>query len=185
MTFDVEQVSRASTNVLTVLIREGLTAIALIGLMFYRRWQLTLIFLLILPLVAVLISFVSKKFRKTSQRIQNSVGGISHVTEEVIAGHRVVKTFGGQEVEAVSFEKENEYNRKQKLKLDITRELSVGVIQFLVAMGIAGVILFTTSEAMRGQVTPGDFVSMLFALVMLQRPIKRLTPIVFGRRIVR
>lgn len=177
MTFDVEQVSRASTNVLTVLIREGLTAIALIGLMFYRSWQLTLIFLLILPLVAVLISFVSKKFRKTSQRIQNSVGGISHVTEEVIEGHRVVKTFGGQEVEAVSFGKENEYNRKQKLKLDITRELSVGVIQFLVAMGIAGVILFTTSESMRGQVTPGDFVSMLFALVMLQRPIKRLTTV--------
>jgi subfamily B ATP-binding cassette protein MsbA len=53
----------------------------------------------------------------------------------------------------------------------------VGVIQFLVAMGIAGVIIFTTSEFMRGQVTPGDFVSMLFALVMLQRPIKRLTTV--------
>jgi subfamily B ATP-binding cassette protein MsbA len=177
MTFDVEQVARASTNVVTVLFREGLTAIGLIALMFYRSWQLTLIFLLILPLVAVLISYVSKKFRKTSQRIQNSVGGITHVSEEVIEGHRVVKTFGGQTVEAASFEKENEYNRKQKLKLDVTRELSVGVIQFLVAMGIAGVIIFTTSEFMHGQVTPGDFVSMLFALVMLQRPIKRLTTV--------
>jgi subfamily B ATP-binding cassette protein MsbA len=145
--------------------------------MFYRSWQLTLIFLLVAPLVAVLISYVSKKFRKTSKRIQDSIGGITHVAEEVIEGHRVVKTFGGQTVETASFEKENEYNRKQKLKLDVTRELSVGVIQFLVAMGIAGVILFTTSEAMRGQVTPGDFVSMLFALVMLQRPIKRLTTV--------
>ncbi|WP_126454854.1 lipid A export permease/ATP-binding protein MsbA [Sulfuriflexus mobilis] len=175
--FDVEQVSRASTNVVTVLFREGLTAIGLLALMFYRSWQLTLIFLLVSPLVAWLISFVSKKFRKTSQRIQQSVGGITHVSEEVIEGHRVVKTFGGQTVEAASFEKENEYNSKQKLKLDVTRELSVGVIQFLVAIGIAGVILFTTSEAMRGQVTPGDFVSMLFALVMLQRPIKRLTTV--------
>lgn len=177
MTFDVEQVSRASTNVVTVLIREGLTAIGLLGLMFYRSWQLTLIFLLITPMVAILISYVSKKFRKTSQRIQQSVGGITHVSEEVIEGHRVVKTFGGQAVETASFEKENEYNRKQKLKLDVTRELSVGVIQFFVAIGIAGVILFTTSESMRGQVTAGDFVSMLFALVMLQRPIKRLTTV--------
>ncbi len=175
--YDVENVSRASTNVVTVLIREGLTSVALLGLMFYRSWQLTLIFLLITPLVAVLIGYVSKKFRKTSERIQDSVGSITHVAEEVIEGHRVVKTFGGQAVETASFEKENDYNRKQKLKLDITRELSVGVIQFLVAMGIAGVILFTTSESMRGQVTPGDFVSMLFALVMLQRPIKRLTTV--------
>jgi len=175
--FDVENVARASTNVVTVLIREGLTTVALLGLMFYRSWQLTLIFLLVAPLVAVLISYVSKKFRKTSKRIQDSIGGISHVAEEVIEGHRVVKTFGGQGVETASFEKENDYNRKQKLKLDVTRELSVGVIQFLVAMGIAGVILFTTSASMRGQVTPGDFVSMLFALVMLQRPIKRLTTV--------
>ncbi|MDT8405399.1 lipid A export permease/ATP-binding protein MsbA [Sulfuriflexus sp.] len=175
--FDVENVARASTSVVTVLIREGLTTVALLGLMFYRSWQLTLIFLLVTPLVAVLISYVSKKFRKTSKRIQDSIGGISHVAEEVIEGHRVVKTFGGQGVETASFEKENDYNRKQKLKLDVTRELSVGVIQFLVAMGIAGVILFTTSASMRGQVTPGDFVSMLFALVMLQRPIKRLTTV--------
>lgn len=177
LTYDVEQVSRASTNVITVLIREGLTSIGLLGLMFYRSWQLTLIFLLVAPIVAVLISYVSKKFRKTSQKIQKSVGGISHVSEEAIEGHRVVKTFGGQSVETASFEKENEYNSKQKLKLDVTRELSVGVIQFFVAIGIAGVILFTTSESMRGQVTPGDFVSMLFALVMLQRPIKRLTTV--------
>lgn len=177
LTYDVEQVSRASTNVITVLIREGLTSVGLLGLMFYRSWQLTLIFLLVTPIVAVLISFVSKKFRKTSQKIQKSVGGISHVSEEAIEGHRVVKTFGGQAVESASFEKENEYNSKQKLKLDVTRELSVGVIQFFVAIGIAGVILFTTSESMRGQVTPGDFVSMLFALVMLQRPIKRLTTV--------
>ena len=119
--FDVENVARASTNVVTVLIREGLTTVALLGLMFYRSWQLTLIFLLVAPLVAVLISYVSKKFRKTSKRIHDSIGGISHVAEEVIEGHRVVKTFGGQGVETASFEKENDYNRKQKLKLDVTR----------------------------------------------------------------
>jgi len=177
ITYDVEQVSRASTNVITVVIQEGATAIGLIGLMLYHSWELTLIFIVIGPFIAWLVTYVSKKFRKVSKRIQDSIGSITHVTEEAIEGHRVVKTFGGQEVEAQNFEKENEYNRKQKIKMDVLRVLSLGVVQLLVATGTALVIYFATSEAMKDTISPGDFVSILTALIVLQRPIKRLTTI--------
>ena len=177
MSYDAEQVGRASTNAITVVIQEGLTAIGLIALMLYYSWELTLIFIVIGPFVAWVISFVSKKFRKVSKRIQNSMGGITHVTEEVIEGHRVVKTFGGQEVEAINFEKENDYNRKQKIKMDVLRVLSMGVVQLLVASGTALVIYYATSESMRDIVTPGVFVSILTTLIVLQRPIKRLTSV--------
>lgn len=175
--YDVEQVARASTNAVTVLVREGLTAIGLIGLMFYHSWLLTLVFLLITPVIIGLTTYISKKFRKLSHRIQHSIGGITHVSEEAIEGHRVVKTFGGQEVEEKNFENTNEMNRKQRLKMDITKELSLGVIQFVVAIGIAFVIYFSTIESMRDVITAGTFISMLFALVMLQRPVKRLTTV--------
>ncbi len=177
MSYDAEQVGRASTNAITVVIQEGLTAIGLIALMLYYSWELTLIFIVIGPFVAWVISFVSKKFRKVSRRIQDSMGGITHVTEEVIEGHRVVKTFGGQEVEARSFEKENEYNRKQKIKMDVLRVLSMGVVQLLVASGTALVIFYATSESMKEAITPGIFVSILTTLIVLQRPIKRLTSV--------
>jgi len=177
MSYDTEQVGRASTNAITVVIQEGLTAIGLIALMLYYSWELTIIFIVIGPFVAWVITFVSKKFRKVSKRIQDSMGGITHVTEEVIEGHRVVKTFGGQEVEARNFEKENEYNRKQKIKMDVLRVLSMGVVQLLVATGTALVIYYATSDAMIDTITPGVFVSILTTLIVLQRPIKRLTSV--------
>jgi len=177
ITYDVEQVSRASTNVITVVVQEGLTVIFLISLMLYHSWQLTLVFIVIGPFIALIITYVSKKFRKVSRRIQKSMGGITHVTGEVIEGHRVVKTFGGQEVEANNFEKENEYNRRQKLKMDILRVLSLGIVQLLAATGTALVIFYATSESMKDVVTPGVFVSILTAMIVLQRPIKRLTSV--------
>ena len=177
ITYDVEQVSRASTNVITVVVQEGLTVIFLIALMLYHSWQLTLVFIVIGPFIAFIITYVSKKFRKVSRRIQDSMGGITHVTGEVIEGHRVVKTFGGQEVEEKNFDKENEYNRRQKLKMDILRVLSLGVVQLLAATGTALVIYYATSEAMKDVVTPGVFVSILTAMIVLQRPIKRLTSV--------
>jgi len=175
MSYDAEQVGRASTNAITVIVQEGLTAIGLIALMLYYSWELTLIFVVIGPLVIWVISFVSKKFRKVGKRIQNSMGGITHVTEEIIEGHRVVKTFGGQDIESINFEKENEYNRKQKVRMDVLRALSMGVVQLLIASGTALVIYYATSETMKDVVTPGVFVSILTTLIVLQRPIKRLT----------
>ena len=177
ITYDVEQVARTSTNVITVVVQEGLTTIFLVSLMLYHSWQLTLVFIVIGPFIAWLITYVSKKFRKVSRRIQDSMGGITHVTGEAIEGHRVVKTFGGQGVEAQNFEKENEYNRKQKLKMDVLRVLSLGVVQLLVASGTALVIYYATSEPLNKTITPGVFVSILTALIVLQRPIKRLTSI--------
>lgn len=177
ISYDVEQVARASTNVITVVVQEGLTAIFLISLMLYYSWQLTLVFIVIGPFVVWIIIFVSKKFRKVGKRIQDSMGGITHVTEEVIEGHRVVKTFGGQDVESKSFDKENEYNRKQKIKMDVLRVLSLGVVQLLIATGTALVIYYATSDSMQDVVTPGVFVSILTTLIVLQRPIKRLTTV--------
>jgi len=177
LVYDVEQVARAATSVITVVIQDGLTIIFLTGLMLYHSWKLTLIFIVIIPFVAWLVVYVSKKFRKVSKRIQDSVGSITHVSGEVIEGHRVVKTFGGQEVESKNFEKENNYNRKQKIKLDILKVLSLGVVQLLVATGTAIVIFYATSDSMKDVVSPGVFVSMLTALLVIQRPIKRLTTV--------
>jgi len=177
MVYDIDQVNRASTNVIIILVQDTLTAVALIGLMLYQSWQLALAFLIIAPFLAILIGYVSKKFRKISFRLQDSIGGITRISEEVIEGHRVVKTFGGHDVETKNFEKVNEFNRKQRVKMALTSELSLNIIQLIVAFGIAGVIVLATSEAMRDSITPGAFTSILVALLMLMRPIKRITTV--------
>ena len=89
LTYNIEQVAEATTNAITVLIRDGLTIIGLIGLMFYLNWRLSVFMLVLAPLIALLVRYISGRFRRYSARIQDSMGDVTRVAEEVISGHRV------------------------------------------------------------------------------------------------
>lgn len=176
-TFDVEQVSVAITTVITILFKDTLTLFFLLGWMLYTNWMLTLVFLVVGPVVVWLVSFVTHRFRMLSKKIQDSMGNITHVTGEVIEGHRVVKIFGGQAYEEKNFKKANEFNRQQRMKFEATRALSDGVIQLVIAAGFSAVVIVATLPSVLMTITPGGFVSMMMALMLLQRPVKRLTTI--------
>ncbi len=177
MTYDVEQVSQASTNAITVMIRDTLMVIFLVALMTYYSWQLTLVFLAVGPIIAYLVLYVSRRFRKISRKIQSSMGSLTHITEEVVEGHRVVKTFGGHKNEARTFARANDKNRQQRMKLEATQALSIGVIQLIAAIGVALVVYIATLDTVRQSFTPGSFVALMTALVLLQKPVKRLTTV--------
>ena len=176
-TFDVEQVAEAATDAITIVIRDVLTIIFLLSLMFYTSWQLSLVILLLGPVIVVLVRFVNKRFRRISTRIQASMGNVTQVSEEVIEGHRVIKTFGGQAYESAHFEGVNEGNRRQFMKLIATSASSVQVIQFISACALAGIIYLATLGPMLEAITPGTFMSFLAAMMMLLTPVKRLTTV--------
>jgi subfamily B ATP-binding cassette protein MsbA len=176
-TFDVEQVSSASTTVITILFRDTLNFIFLLGLMLYTNWMLTLVFIVVGPIVIALVAYITNRFRKIFRRIQDSMGHINHAAEEAIEGNRVVKIFHGYEAEQQGFEKASEFNRQQNMKLVATRSISDGVIQLVIACGFAGVIFVATGGVASIDITPGDFVAIMTALMLLQRPIKRLTSV--------
>ncbi len=177
MSFDVEQVSNAATTSLTVLIRDTLTIIGLLAWMFYLSSLLALIFLLVGPVIALLITYVSKRFRRISSRIQHSIGGVTQVTQETVNNYKVVKIFGGQKYEKKQFDNVNEYNRKQYMKLVVTNAISSPVVQTIGACGLSIIIYLSTMENMLATFTPGTFISFVMAMVMLMPPIKRLTSI--------
>ena len=114
--FDVEQIANAVNNAVFVIIRDGLTMLALFALMLYLDWRLTLIFLVLAPVSAVLIRVMSRRFRKTSHRIQASMGEISQVTQEATEGQRVVKAFGAEARERRAFAEANENNRREIMR---------------------------------------------------------------------
>lgn len=177
MIYDVEQVAQASTTALTTMVRDSFSIIYLISLMLWYNWRLSLMFLIMAPVIAFIVTVVAKRFRIISHRIQNSMGNITHVTEEVIDGHRVVKTFGGHALEDRNFEVANERNRQQRMKLQVSKELSDSVLQMLIVLSIAIFIFLATGTSLKEGVTPGIFVSIITALIMLQRPVKRLTSV--------
>lgn len=180
LTYNVEQVAQATTDSVTVLVRDTLTALGLLAYMFYLSGMLAIIFAVCGPFIAIIIVYISRRFRRISTRIQNSMGDVTHITQEVIDGHHIVKTFSGQEYETRHFEIVNESNRKQQMKLVVTSAASVPLIQFIVAAALAGIVYLATSDYMGEITTPGTFVSFIMALLMLLAPLKRLTMVTGG-----
>jgi subfamily B ATP-binding cassette protein MsbA len=177
LTFNVEQVAQASTSAVTVLIRDTISVTLLLGYMFYVDVGLSLIFLVVGPVIAFSVRYVTQRLRRHSRRIQESVGRLSHVAEEVIEGHRVVKAFGGRETEERKFERLNEENRHLYMKLIATDAASVPLIQLLSASALAGIVYLASLASMREQISPGTFISFIGAMAMLLSPIKRLTSV--------
>ncbi|WP_218310670.1 lipid A export permease/ATP-binding protein MsbA [Alteromonas antoniana] len=177
VTYDTEQVANAAGKALLTLVREGALVIGLLAVMFWYSWQLSLIFLLIGPVVAVIVSYVSKRFRVVSRNIQQAMGNLTSAVEQAVKGHKVVLMFGGQEIEQKRFEKKNNTNRQQTMKLAVTQILSVSSIQVIASVALAVVLFIASQPDMLRQLTAGVFINVVFCMVMLLKPLKQLTTI--------
>jgi len=177
LNYDVEQVAQAASQAITVLIKDSLTILGLLGWMMWLSPRLVLIFVVLGPLFALIVRSVSQRFRKLSRRIQGSMGDVSSATDEAVGGQRVIKIFGGEAEEARQFAKVNENNRRQHLKKEATNAISVPVIQFLVAIAIAAVVYLATLPDMREEITVGTFMSFMTAMGLMLSPVKRLTKV--------
>lgn len=177
LTFNVEQVAEATTNAVTITLREGLTIIGLLCFMLYTNWVLTLIFLAVGPVIGAVVSYASKRFRRISKRIQGSMGDITHVASESIAGYRVVRTFGGEDYEQQRFREVNDRNLTQSLKMASTQAISVPVIQVLVAIAIAALVWTMLAPEIRGGMTTGQLVAFITAATTMAKPIRQVTSV--------
>ncbi|WP_417512149.1 lipid A export permease/ATP-binding protein MsbA [Methylophaga sp.] len=175
--YDVEQVAGAATDAILTVIRDTLTIIGLIAWMIYLNGFLSLIILVTVPFVAILVYFVSIRFRRISKEIQGSMGNVSHVCGEIIEAHREVKTFGSQVYETERFDRINRKNRGQQMKKIATDACSEPVIQLITVLGLAVVIYLATLPEVLEAITVGSFISFITAMFMLLTPLKRLTKI--------
>ena len=130
LTFDTEQVLNSVSKSILVIVQQSAFVIGLIGLMFFISWQLSVIFLLVTPLIAVIVMIVSKRFRKVSKSIQGAMGEVTTAAEQTFNGHKVVITFGGQKREFERFAKINKNNRQQRMKLTAARASSVPAVSY-------------------------------------------------------
>jgi subfamily B ATP-binding cassette protein MsbA len=177
LTFDVEQVAEASTNAVTVLIRDSLTALFLLAYMFWISGWLTLLFLIVGPVLIVLLRLVSRRFRTISRRIQDSMGELTQYSEEVIHGQRLIKAFNGEQWQERQFEAVNERNRKLHMKMAAALGASTPVVQLIAACVLALVVYLASQESVTREISVGSFVSFIAAMLLLLQPIKRLTNI--------
>ena len=175
LTFDTEQILQATSKSLLTLVQQGAFVVGLLALMFFQSWELSSIFLVITPVIAIIVSVVSRRFRRVSQNIQNAMGEVTKAAEQTINGHKVVLTFDGQVREYQRFGQINKYNRQQRMKMVATKSASVPLIQIIASFALAFVLYLATLEGFVENLTPGIFMGVVTYMTMLLRPLKLLT----------
>jgi subfamily B ATP-binding cassette protein MsbA len=173
--YHVEQVSIAATKGLTILVQDSVIVIGSMGVMFYHSWKLTLIILVVAPIIAILISYISKRFRKLSKQIQDQVSEVSQIGHEAISATREIRIFDGLDYEAKRFELVNELNHRSYMKRIVTERLSMPIVQFIMAIALAIVVYSATHGEMLDTFSAGKFMSFMTAMIALLDPVKRLT----------
>jgi subfamily B ATP-binding cassette protein MsbA len=177
LTFNIEQIAESTSSLVTVLIREVLTAVGLVGYMIYLSPPLTGFVFVTVPVIVLLMRLLSRMFRRYSLRIQQSMGDVTRVAQEALQSQRIIKIFNGQDYENRRFEVANESNRRTNMRLVATKAIGDAATAFLAAVGLAGVAMFATSDGIRQSMDLGDFGGFVTALVLLMRPLRQLTGI--------
>jgi subfamily B ATP-binding cassette protein MsbA len=175
LTYNVEMVAESVTSVVTIAVRDTLTVFAAIFVMLYQSPTLTIFVAIIFPFIGALVWLLGNAFRRYSGRIQDSVGEVTQVTDEIIRGNSVVKAFGGYEYERDRLADVDEGNRKQNLKLIRVRSLGVAVTQVVFGFGIALVVYMAGRQSIQGALSPGQFISFFSAMMLMLQPVRRIT----------
>ena len=175
LTYHSEQVAESVTDAIITIVRDGLSVIAFIAVMIYYDAVLAAASLIVAPVIMLLFNLVSKRFRRMSRRIQNNMGDVTEVSEEVLTGHRVVKVFNGESYEDQRFHDVNERNRVLQTKLIATKAAHSPVIQTVAAFAIGGVLIYATRAEFSGGMEAGDFIAFFVAMTSLLGPLKRLS----------
>ncbi len=175
ITYDVTMVTGAATDAIKVVIREGLTIIFLFAYLLWMNWRLTLVMVVTLPIIGLMVASASRKFRKQSRKIQAAMGDVTHVASEMIQGHRVVRSFGGEAYETERFREASATNTARQLRMVKTSATFTPTLQ-LVTFSTMAVVLFLVLY-LRGESTAGDLVAYLTAAGMLPKPMRQLSEV--------
>lgn len=175
ITFNVTMVTGAATDAIKVVIREGLTVVFLFAYLLWMNWKLTLVMLAILPVIALMVSSASKKFRKQSKKIQVAMGDVTHVASETIQGYRVVRSFGGEGYESTRFTAASQDNTNKQLRMTKTGAVYTPMLQLVIYSAMA--VLMFLVLLLRGDATAGDLVAYITAAGLLPKPIRQLSEV--------
>ena len=177
VTFNVEQVSGAASDALKTLLREGLTIVALVSYMLYLNWELTAVFFVVAPAIGLVVHVVGKHFRRYSRRIQDSMGSVTEVTAESLAGLDDVRIYGATTQVSERFESASAFNKQQSLKLAFVQAASTPIMQTLLALALGALFWFALDPEVLTEFSAGSLVAFITAAAQLGKPIRTLSSI--------
>ena len=177
LTFDAHQLASAASGTITTGIRSSLTITASMGWLLYINWRLTLMTFFVLPVVALVIRYFSRRLRRIARDVQTRTAAMTHVLEEMIGGHRIVRVFGGEDYERARAVKAANALRTSMTKQSSASAASSPMTQILAAIAVGVIIWIALSQSQTGKLDLGTFASYLVALLTLLERLKSLSGI--------
>ena len=175
--YNTAQVTGAATDALKTLVREGFTVIGLLGYIFYLNWKMSLVFLAVAPIVGLLVSNVGNKLRAQSKKLQNSAGELTQVCNETISGHRVVRSFSGEDYEIQRFAAASEDNLRRSLKMVQIASSNTPVLQLLVICAMSLIMFLILQPAFMQHMDVQSYVTYITAIALLPKPLRQISEI--------
>lgn len=173
-TNDINAMQDGVASVVCGLFRDLLSACSLLGVIFYRNWQLAIFTFVVIPLTAYPAQLIGKKIKNASGRSLNIMGGITAILQETFSGIKVIKAFGLEPLATKRFQSANLEYFSQYRRFIKYESLAMPVSETIISFGIAGVVFFGGSQVISGHMTASEFFSFITAMVMVFNPIKKL-----------
>jgi len=173
--FTTNQITGAATNALKILFKEGFLLIGLFIYLIYLSWKLTLVILVIAPLIGLIVSIAGKRLRRTAKKIQDVMGVVTQVSNEIASGAREIKSFNNESGEEERFKRANDENLKQNLKMESTGNITTPIIQIFVAFALAAMSYLALTNLDELNLPSESFVAFFTAAGLMARPIRQLS----------
>lgn len=175
LTNDIAQIQRAVSETTGDLIRESLTLVGYIALMFYLQWELALVCTVTAPLVVYPLNRLGRRVRGQTRRSQEELEHLTHVAQEAFAGHRIVKAFGAEGREAARFQAASASLYRTYMRVTSLVSALPPITELIGGLAVVGVLWYGHNRITRGVLSVGDFMAFLFIAVLLYQPLKRLS----------
>ena len=170
ITYETEKLQTIITKLTIDALRDSITIIAVVSYMFYLNWLLAIFVIIILPIAGYFIKKIIPKLRNAAKESQGLMGGITRIAEEAISGQRIVKIFGASKYERERFSKVISRNRQMDTKLARLTATNGLIIEIILGLLLAGVLHYSLTN-----LSSGEFIAFIGAVVLIMTPIKRLT----------
>jgi len=177
LTYNIGMVSTSASKALTVIVRDSLTVLGLLGWMFYINWLLMLIFMAVTPAIVLALRYLSRRFRKTGRRLQEAMGYLTSDVEQVVSANRAVKVLSGYEYELANFSKTNQRAFERGMKVALAKSAGAPFVMLLIGISMAWIIYLASFQAVTSEVSVGTFISFIVAAMLLFRPMRNLVNI--------
>ncbi|MGN7917320.1 lipid A export permease/ATP-binding protein MsbA [Lysobacter antibioticus] len=172
---DSDQVAQAAVDALKVMVQQSLQALALLGVMIWTSWQVTIAVAVMAPPLAWVMDKVGRRYRRISHKIQESGAQLLLAADQALSNQQEVKVYGAQPTELTRYGAIADDYLRLSLKVESTRSIASAMVQLMGSIGLALLLLVASHEAFAGRLSAGGFVALMMSMMAMIPALRQLT----------